>query len=303
MVEELATTVDEALDLLREFSRGQPAALEHEQPGPLLEQCLALCAEYKAAPLEPVRTIHHLACTGGTLISKCLAAMPNTQVLSEVDPLSTLQDKPAGPSFAPTDMIRLARQSTRGASPELLAELFLNNLALVHAEAARNGQRLLLRDHAHSHFCSGPDIPQRPTLRAIVASRVPVASVVTVRHPIDSYLALQANKFLHFQPQTFDEYCRRSIAFLDAYEGLPVVKYEDFVERPQETIEHMCQLLGLAYVDHFIDVFGVFRLTGDSGRRSDVIESRPRRPLEAALLDDVATSLHYRLLQERLGYR
>ena len=81
-----------------------------------------LCAQHEAVVFsEPIRTIHHFACTGGTLISKCIATMPNTQMLSEVDPLSTmLQSKK--PKFALTDIIILMQQSTRGIESGLIID-------------------------------------------------------------------------------------------------------------------------------------------------------------------------------------
>jgi hypothetical protein len=302
--EGLATTVDEALELLDEFSpAAENALLRNETPSNLLDQCLELCTEYRGIPTEPIRMLHHLACSGGTLISKCIAAMPNTQLVSEVDPLSTLQDRQRpGPRFAPTDMIQLLRQSTRGAGDKLLIDVFLGDLERVRADAATAGQRLVLRDHAHSHFCSGPDVPVRPTLRDMVASRFPVRSLVTVRHPIDSFLAVKANRFVHFEPQTFDEYCKRHLAFLDAHEGVPLVRYEDFVEEPQEVMHRMCDLLELSFSDQFLDLFGIFKLTGDSGRSGEVIETRDRRPVDAATAEAVASSGTYQMLRDRLGY-
>ena len=35
-----------------------------------------------------IRTIHHLACTGGTLISKCISSMPETALISEINPMN-----------------------------------------------------------------------------------------------------------------------------------------------------------------------------------------------------------------------
>lgn len=302
-VDGLTTAVDEALDLLREFTQASQArTMENQPPASLLDQCLSLCNEYQASPREPVRTIHHLACSGGTLISKCLAAMPNTQIVSEVDPLSTMQHKASVPRFAPTDMIQLVRQSTRGASAQLIVDLFLSNLELVHANAVRTGQRLVLRDHAHSHFCTGPGLPSRATLRAIVESRLPVASVVTVRNPVDSYLSLKRNGWVHFEPQTFDEYCRRYLAFLQAYEGVPVVKYEAFLETPQQVMQEICELLQLSFSEQFSDLFAVFRLTGDSGRKSDVIEVRPRLRVDPDMEQELSASTNYRQLQIKLEY-
>jgi hypothetical protein len=303
-VRELSTVLDDALEMLHEFTsdveRNGPE--QRVPPASLLEQCIALCRDHHAAAPEPVRTVHHFACTGGTLISKCIAAMPNTQLLSEVDPFSTLQDRPGNPRFAPTDMVQLIRQSTRGSSHRLLAELFLNGLDVVHGESVRLGQRLVLRDHAHSHYCVGPDVADRPSLRWLVASRHPVLSVLTVRHPIDSYVSLLSNDWLHFYPSTFDEYCCRYLAFLRAHEDLPSVKYESFVDHPHQTMQRVCSDLDIPFSEDFIHLFGVFALSGDSGRTSDQIQKRARRPLNAAFAEEIRQSPHYRLLHETLEY-
>ncbi len=92
----------------------------------LLEQCRTLTDSNPTEP-EPIRTIHHFACTGGTLISKCLACMPNTQLLSEVEPFSRMQEMSQS-RFHPTDFIRLIRHSSRGGDNQLEAKIFLLGL-------------------------------------------------------------------------------------------------------------------------------------------------------------------------------
>src|SRR5690606_8601936 len=122
------------------------------------------------------------ACTGGTLICKCIAAMPNVQLLSEIDPLSR-HSLGGAPRFAPTDLLLLLRQSTQGADDAQILEIFRSGLQIVHRHAGSSGHRLVLRDHAHSQFCMGP-LTERPTLREIVLDVLPVRSIVTVRHPL-----------------------------------------------------------------------------------------------------------------------
>jgi hypothetical protein len=302
-VDQLVATLDDALDLLQEFSHsGETVRVSSQSPASLLEQCLLLCAQQQSVTPEPIRLVHHFACTGGTLFCKCLAAMPNVQLLSEVDPLSTMLEQPNKPRFAATDMVTLMRQSTRGAKPEQIIELFLNNLEIIQSDAVAQGQRLIVRDHAHSHFCFGGEILVRPSLRAMVASRFPIRSVVTVRHPLDSFLSLEENGWVTFWPPTFDEYCERYIAFLDAYEGVPVVKYESFIAAPHEVMRKICLLLEVPYSDQFIDLFSVFKLTGESGRGANFIAYRPRRPVHEALSKESDQSHHYRILQAKLNY-
>lgn len=303
-VGQLTAVLDEALTLLRESSyAGEPFANDkNDTPASLLDQCLDLCAQHEAVVAsEPIRTIHHFACTGGTLISKCIATMPNTQMLSEVDPLSTmLQSKK--PRFAPTDLITLMQQSTRGVESRLLLDLFLNNLKIIYSESIRLGQRLILRDHAHSHFCLGAGIPDRPNFRQIVTTKFDTLSLVTVRHPLDSFLALESMGWLNLSPRTFDEYCKRYIAFLHAYEGVPIIRYEDFVSTPNDTMNKVCEFLKIPFNDQFTNLFSVISLTGDSGRNGTIIESRSRRPVNQHLSEEVKVSVNYQALREILSY-
>lgn len=298
----LAAIVDEALGLLEHSRVPSTTDFASGTPATLLEQCRELCAEYEAKSEEPVRIIHHLACTGGTLITKCLCAMPNTQVLSEVDPLSPLPTKSSKPSFAPSDMITLVRQSHKQIDQNLIIDLFTSNLAIIRKKAAESGQRLILRDHAHSHFHTGDSIPVRPDLRSIVNQEFPALSAVTVRHPLDSYLSLKHNNWLHFSPPTLEEYCRRYLVFLDTYEDVSVFKYEDFTKEPKMVMCNLCKALELPYSDDFVDLFSVFRLAGDSGRKGEVIDSRPPRPLDRGTLEASQNSASYKILLEWLGY-
>lgn len=299
----LAETLQDALDLLQaaEFSADGERS-ESIEKGNLLDQCLALCEQQVGQGPEPIRTVHQFACTGGTLLCKCIAAMPNVQLLSEVDPISMHTFDPAAPRFAPTDMVRQLRQSTRGTNEALLIELFQQEMRLVHAHASESGLRLVVRDHAHSHFCLGSDIPERPTLRELLPSGLPVLPLLIVRHPLDSFASLVDNKWLHFSPSTYDEYCRRYLAFLDRYTDVPHVRFEDFVSEPDVTMTRVCDILLLPYNESFQMLFAAFKITGDSGRSAQQIGPRSRRGTASRFIDDSRRSPHHAQLADRLGY-
>jgi hypothetical protein len=303
-VARLAETLQDAVDLLRDAAYPTTDALtEPVERGTLLQQCLALCERQHQRPPEAVRTVHHLACTGGTLICKCIAAMPNVQLLSELDPLSTMQHHPGQrPRFAPTDMAAQLRQSSRGVREDLLIQLFHHELRLVHADASGSGLRLVVRDHAHGHFCHGPTIHERPTLRELMPPELPVHSILTVRDPVASFVSLTQNKWLHFSPPTLDEYCRRYLAFLDRHAGIPIFRYEDIVARPTAMLQQICDLLDLPFNEDFEDFFDVFKISGDSGRSGSRIVPRGPRADETSHRAQARESAHYRALVERLGY-
>lgn len=107
-------------------------------------------------------TVHHFACTGGTVISRCIAALPNTRLLSEVDPLSNMGLE--GKLFRPTDLIGLSVQGTHPVTISTRAAMFRAAALELLMDSRGKGLNLVLRDHAHSQFCVEAASQDRPTL-------------------------------------------------------------------------------------------------------------------------------------------
>ena len=55
-----------------------------------------------------IRSIHHFACSGGSLISKCLDVMPSVRLLSELHPNARKHLHTASHKFTPSDVISCA---------------------------------------------------------------------------------------------------------------------------------------------------------------------------------------------------
>lgn len=268
----------------------------------IVQQLAKLKREASILTNQPMRTIHHLACTGGTLISKCIAALPNVQLLSEIDPLSTLQHSNK-PMFGPTDLIKQWRQGSRGASKDDIIELFLAEMKAIMNLSMCVGQNVVIRDHSHSHFNSGTEIPQRPNLRNILQRAFDVRSVVTVRHPADSYASLVKNGWhKHFQPSDFEEYCKRYLIFIENYSDCFLIKYEDFVKEPQSTVKKIADELMLTYDESFQLTFSAVKLTGDSGRKFHKIVENTRQETAAKFESIGSESAVYQNLINYLKY-
>lgn len=296
----LAAELDEALSLLQDYREEGRKSSPEPLPS-LLEQCVSLCEQI--APPEPVRCLHHQACTGGTLLSKCIAALPNTILLSEIDPLSSLGVAGPGekPHFAPSDLILALKHASRKVDREVIIAAFHASMESVVEALERRGLRIVLRDHSHSQFCTHVDAARRPTVREMLKDNFPVRSLVSVRHPLDSFLSLRNRGWIHFNPDTLPEYSLRVTAFLDRHEDCPLVRYEDFVHDPQQHLERICDYLTLPFEPLAIDLISAIRVSGDSGRSSPLISERPRR----AVPEEVETerrSRSYTELCERLGY-
>ena len=299
--ENLLSVIDETLALLERANAEIGDGPAPQEPLPsLLKQCQEVCAVLDEATPEPVRTIHHFACTGGTLLSRCIEAMPNTVLLSEIDPYSTLPLRSA--DFAPYDLLRQSQTSLRPLDDNGIEETFLGSLAAMHKSYTNAGRRLVIRDHTHSQFCMEFEPAERPLIRDILKKRFTLYSLVTVRHPLDSFLSLRLKKWVMFAPDTLEEYCRRYLLFLDAYADAPLLRYEDFVANPDAGTRKMAEALELPYTDHWRDLLPVIEASGDSGRASNDIAPRVRREVSTTLLEEIDESTMYAALCDRLGY-
>lgn len=293
--------IDSTLSLLEPYAVAAGANSSDEEPLlSLFSQCELQCTALEYAPREPVRTIHHFACSGGTIMSRAVASQPNTVLLSEIDPLSKIGTDIA--NFAPSDVIGSARAGIRGAPNEIIEDTFVTTLDALHKKLSLIGRYLVLRDHAHSHFCYEADPESRPSLRDMIIDKFNIRSIVTVRHPLDSYLSLVKMGWTHFQPATLEEYSRRYQLFLSEYVTLEVFRYENFTADPDGVMENISSALALPYNPNWRDLIPLFVLSGDSGRKSDVISSRQRRNVSEEIETQSFHSPTYEAICDQLGY-
>jgi hypothetical protein len=298
---EAEALLDEYTDF--RYESGAPAP-NHPRPQrfdlALIEQWAQACKP-GVQGRAPVRLLQQMACTGGTLISKCLAAMPNVALLSEVNPLSQL-GLPPRPRFAPTNLIELAYQAKIPLMDELSEKMFRADIEVISNHLHEIGQHLVIREHSHSDFMVGESTRRRGTIKDILEKDFQVLAALLVRHPVDSYLSLVNNGWLHFEPATFDEYCRRYLLFLECSEEVTLYKYEDFVDNPQTEMKRMCETLQLTFSEEFREIFDFIAFSGDSGRASDAITRRERREFTQSFAGEVNESNHFARLCADLHY-
>ncbi|MDB4279704.1 sulfotransferase [Paraglaciecola sp.] len=268
--------------LFQQSSKHLTDSLDFTNAKSLLDKCEQVTNSYKK-PKPDIRVIHHLACSGGTLISKCISAMPNVYLLSEAHPFSDLHLGTGTPKFLPSDVSALSRHADIPHQPELARKIFLESIKIADNHLTNMGSHLVIRDHTHSDYSTGEKECTHSAIVNVLQSDYNVISLLTIRDPIDSYAALVKNNWLHFSPPTFNEYCRRFNVMLNHFENQHIVRFEDFVEDPKGKMQKICECLSIPYSELFEDIFGVFRVTGDSGRSADIIGSRDRIASEDVL--------------------
>ncbi|MEP2651490.1 MAG: hypothetical protein ABJH06_05780 [Paraglaciecola sp.] len=307
-VENLRKSLDKALSLIddshlvpyRKDNTQKDTHLNFAQSSSLLDRCSSVEKQYQN--VKPIlRIIHHPACSGGSLISKFLSSMPNVTLLSEIHPNTELHLNWEKPHYAPTDIITLARYSKVYGIDELTNKLFNDSIIKLSQHTRELGGYLILRDHTHADFfTTGGEM--KSSLVNSLHQYFTIKSVMTVRNPVDSYLSLVKNDWVHFDPKTFEEYCARVKMMLEIYKDVPVFKYEEIIANPHQQMEELCKVLEIPFSDNFDSIFGTIRVTGDSGRSSNIISSKTRRKVDESFLKEAAASDSYKTLCNKFGY-
>ncbi|GAA0856800.1 sulfotransferase [Aliiglaciecola litoralis] len=262
-------------DELTDNSASPLSRLDFSKASSLMEKCENVESQFTNE--KPVlRIIHHLACSGGTLISKCLSAIPNVFLLSELHPYSDLHLRTAKPKFSPSDIASLSKYAQVPEQRQLAQKLFAQSVKLTFEHVDNRAGTLILRDHTHSDYNLGSLTENGSEVVSALKDDFEIRSIVTVRNPIDAYASLVKNNWQHFEPFTFDEYCRRLNRLLCDFSHCPIIKFEDFTHSPISEMHKICKFFEIPFSEEFESLFELFNVTGDSGRSANVIGVRER---------------------------
>jgi hypothetical protein len=254
----------------------------------------------------PLRLLHQMARSGGTLISRCLACMDGVALLSEVHAGATGFVNPLAQAqawFAPFDAAAWAALARRGAIP------FPDAIETIELALRRQGRRLVLREWSHLDFTGVPLVAD-PPLRSLTAealeSRFALIRFATVRHPLDQYLSACVVPALRGR-LAVAPYFKGYRRFAEMAAEVGFVTYESFCADPVDTMRRLCGALKLPVDPTFLDrQAGWTRITGDhaigGGRGGSVPRMLPRRVCPRATLDAIVSNPDYRRSLDILGY-
>ncbi|MBS3734274.1 MAG: tetratricopeptide repeat protein [Phycisphaerae bacterium] len=242
------------------------------------------CSPASAPQTKPVRLLHNLARSGGTLVSRCLACLPDTVLLSEIHPLGVRMFHPIAQAdqwyglFTPEELAAMKRRGSIS---------FPEAIALIADKCTPGGRHLVLRDWSHLDYMGVPFVDRpsgRMGLAEALAPRFELRRAALVRHPVDQWLSLRKLTLIH---GTLDvaAYLDGCAAFAEQARRVGFVRYEDFTRDPTGTMRRLCDMLDLPYDDGFLDRWCDYtNVTGDtrSTSRGDPMRTiKPLPPREA----------------------
>jgi hypothetical protein len=263
-----------------------------------------------------IRVLHHWTCSGGTILSRCIATHPDVVLLSELHPLAYLRHRDVYPDSSsfhfPNDILWQLCLPHNGRDPAFCLAAWNGAIDGLYQQLREEDKFLVIRSHSHVDFFTGIMPADAPLVATELARRHTLEQLITVRHPLDSWLSLCKQGWQHhFRFSSFTEYCKRCLAMLDACKSFPLLRYEDFCVNPYNGFRTLCSKLGLPEdVDNIFSLENI-TVSGDSGRSGNKIGARGRRPLPDRLAQtikkinegDAGIDNHpYATICERLNY-
>lgn len=248
-----------------------------------------------------IRLIHHLARTGGTLISKCIAVMDGVILLSEINPSGKEYFNPLKQAHGWFGLV--SEEEARAAGTG--RDWFIDAITLINGRCEERGERLVIRDWSHLDFTGIPFLRQlsyRLRTAELLRERFQVVNVATVRHPLDQLLSLWRLTLL--QPHWDEGMVLRGFRhFAEHAVQVGFVRYEDFVHEPDGALRELCLRLQLDFDSSYRERWASYvKITGDVGSRRQTIDRRPRDAVDPHLVARLRQNDDYRMVLDLLGY-
>ncbi len=244
--------------------------------------------------MRQIRIIHGLARTGGTVLSMCLGSMRDVVLLSEVNPRSAAAGQVLNPvyqalnwfSLLDADEMAVIGQIAQSASDQ--DTLFLDVIDQIEQAAAKRGKIMVLRDWTHVDFMGAPwnglDLKpvNRLALADLMAMRFELRQAVTCRHPIKQWSSFDRYQHAHYDTWlSVADVMRGTAAFAEVSAPLGAMKYEDFVEAPDDFLRVLCRKLDLPFDPGYAERWRDYdKVTGDVDaprERTAIREPAPRQ--------------------------
>lgn len=211
------------------------------------------------------------------MIAKCISAMDNVVLLSEVHPSAMRRHHPLHQSI-----MWYGLPTPAGLDDLLSGPANFTACAEAIAKAARaKGRSLVIRDWTHLDYTGVPYIV--PSLRLRTAEALSQGNTVhqgcTVRHPIAQWRSLRRLAIMNQAGLTVPTFFVGYREFAKVAARIGFIRYEDFCEAPDRELGRLCEMLRIDFDPGYRDRWHTIRnMTGDV-LVDQGAEIKPARPI------------------------
>lgn len=257
----LFQAIDDSLALLNQVSikEQKPAKLEVSMPS-LLDQCIKLCEQHYSKIQEPIRIVQHFGLPPNSLLLPSLATIPNTQVLKDIcQNHNRIKDEIRSEILVAKKIPASNDVELNENDYKTQNQALLNYLQQMLQESSLIGQRLVIYDNYFSSWTKGRQLAD---LLSLDSSQFMVKSLAIVIDPVDGY-AIYRRYDKENCLLSFEQYCQRFFDFIQINSDLKIIKYEDFLSKPEKVMGKICEHLGLAICHDFDILRSVFDIENE----------------------------------------
>lgn len=206
--------------------------------------------------MEPVRWLYCYARSGGTLLNQCLAAMPDTVVMSEV---STFGNGTGKENIS----LSLQEQAKKWYGIELRSKEFYVAITELLNHCNQIGKKLIIREWIYASYHAIESNRYNPpkslqSIQRLTHLNIPVQSIALVRNTYDVWISRGTPRMNTFAEQ-YSNYVKDILRH-----KIKIYKYEDFCTNPLKEMKSICDYLKIPFDTNFIHTFHKQPAQGDT---------------------------------------
>lgn len=241
--------------------------------------------------------------SGGTIFNKCLASLPETIMLSEVNPLGggagVLKEK----SYK-----TVHEQALYWYDIKLKNKTFRESIIELNDYCEKTKKNLIIRDWSFINFSPQTENSNHPPNEFLILKALKGLNpnrFALVRNAIDVWISRGAP-----DPQTFfNEYLTYTQKLIE--QNIFIVKYENFTYNPVKQIKRLCtkfnikspKNIDLAKIAQYDKVNGDIQLGGKSrGNKLKTIKQLERKKISPTKIQLIENNADLKKANELLGY-
>ncbi len=252
--------------------------------------------------------LHHMARSGGTIISKCLSSMDNIALLSEIHPFG-YEKQYFNPLAQAHEWFNLLTESDIELVKNRQPYPFVDAIRLIKKRSDEKKLSLVIRDWSHIDFTGWPHNPNpsyKLTTAATLSKKFRIINTATVRHPIDQWLSFKESQSWAETEFSLDKFLYGYRKFAEQAQKIGYIRYEDFVNSPKTVMEQLCNNLDLPFDPTFMEKWAYNKSITTAVRKRDggaTISQRPRPYIDPVLIQAFSSNQDYIAALKMLGYQ